>query len=135
LQILLWWGKDKQINKGLDLEVVSMWYKFRLKISWKDYLIIPKSVFNKSLADATANLKETIYRCFLWSFEANSKGTVKLHRDILQTEVYRGRWSWLSNDWFWSSESYQRKVDESVESAFGVWKRIDKFGVTQPNIH
>jgi SecD/SecF fusion protein len=28
----------------------------------------------------------------------------------------------------------RRKVDESVESAFGVRKRIDKFGVTQPNI-
>jgi SecD/SecF fusion protein len=29
----------------------------------------------------------------------------------------------------------RRKVDESVESAFGVLrKRIDKFGVTQPNI-
>ena len=29
----------------------------------------------------------------------------------------------------------KRKVDESVESAFGVLrKRIDKFGVTQPNI-
>jgi SecD/SecF fusion protein len=28
----------------------------------------------------------------------------------------------------------RRKVDESVESAFGIEKRIDKFGVTQPNI-
>jgi SecD/SecF fusion protein len=27
----------------------------------------------------------------------------------------------------------RRKVDESVESAFGV-EKIDKFGVTQPNI-
>jgi SecD/SecF fusion protein len=27
----------------------------------------------------------------------------------------------------------RRKVDESVESAF-YWERIDKFGVTQPNI-
>jgi SecD/SecF fusion protein len=33
------------------------------------------------------------------------------------------------------SKVIRRKVDESVESAFGVLrKRIDKFGVTQPNI-
>jgi preprotein translocase subunit SecD len=40
----------------------------------------------------------------------------------------------ISNDRFSGSKS-RRKVDESVESAFGVLrKRIDKFGVTQPNI-
>jgi SecD/SecF fusion protein len=41
----------------------------------------------------------------------------------------------ISNDRFSGSKVIRRKVDESVESAFGVLrKRIDKFGVTQPNI-
>jgi hypothetical protein len=52
----------------------------------------------------------------------------------LQTEVYKVKVVLISNDRFSGSKNNRRKVDESVESAFGVRKRIDKFGVTQPNI-
>jgi SecD/SecF fusion protein len=49
---------DKQINKGLDLEGgINVILKSLLKTYWKDYRIILKTCFNKSLADATANLQ------------------------------------------------------------------------------
>jgi chromosome condensin MukBEF MukE localization factor len=61
---------------------------------------------------------------------------VKLASQIsLRTEVYKVKVVLISNDRFSGSKVIRRKVDESVESAFGVLrKRIDKFGVTQPNI-
>ncbi|MFT7335038.1 MAG: SecD/SecF fusion protein, partial [Porticoccaceae bacterium] len=133
--------KDKQINKGLDLEGGI---NVILQISVKDILKglsnnSKNPVFNKSLADATANLKgnQNYIDAFFEAFEANSKGTVKLASpDIFANRSLQGEGG---VDYQMTDSEVQkvikRKVDESVESAFGVLrKRIDKFGVTQPNI-
>lgn len=133
--------KDKQINKGLDLEGGI---NVILQISVKDILKglsnnSKNPVFNKSLADATANLKgnQTYIDAFFEAFEANSKGSVKLASpDIFANRSLQGEGG---VDYQMTDAQVQkvikRKVDESVESAFGVLrKRIDKFGVTQPNI-
>jgi len=133
--------KDKQINKGLDLEGGI---NVILQISVKDILKglsnnSKNPVFNKSLADATANQKgnQTYIDAFFEAFEANSKGTVKLASpDIFANRSLQGEGG---VDYQMTDSQVQkvikRKVDESVESAFGVLrKRIDKFGVTQPNI-
>lgn len=133
--------KDKQINKGLDLEGGI---NVTLQISVKDVLKglannSKNPVFNKSLADATANQKgnQTYIDAFFEAFEANSKGTVKLASpDIFANRTLQGEGG---IDFQMTDAQAQKvikiKVDESVESAFGVLrKRIDKFGVTQPNI-
>ncbi|WP_409417145.1 protein translocase subunit SecDF [Flavobacterium sp. PS2] len=133
--------KEKQINKGLDLEGGI---NVILQISVKDVLKglannSKNPVFNKSLADATANLKgnQTYLDAFFEAFEANSNGTVKLASpEIFANRSLQGE----GGIDFQMSDAQvkkviKRKVDESVESAFGVLrKRIDKFGVTQPNI-
>ncbi|TRX23316.1 protein translocase subunit SecDF [Flavobacterium franklandianum] len=133
--------KDKQINKGLDLEGGI---NVTLQISVKDVLKglannSKNPVFNKSLADATANQRgnQTYIDAFFEAFEANSKGTVKLASpDIFANKTLQGEGG---IDFKMTDAQAQKvikiKVDESVESAFGVLrKRIDKFGVTQPNI-
>jgi len=133
--------KDKQINKGLDLEGGI---NVILQISVKDVLKglannSKNPVFNKSLADATANQKgnQTYIDAFFEAFEANSKGTVKLASpDIFANRTLQGEGGidFQMTD-AEAQKVIKRKVDESVESAFGVLrKRIDKFGVTQPNI-
>ncbi|RTY91012.1 protein translocase subunit SecDF [Flavobacterium sp. RSP46] len=132
---------DKQINKGLDLEGGI---NVILQISVKDILKglsnnSKNPVFNKSLADATATLKgnQTYLDAFFNAFEANSKGTVKLASpDIFANRSLQGEGG---VDFQMTDAEVEkvikRKVDESVESAFGVLReRIDKFGVTQPNI-
>ena len=133
--------KDKQINKGLDLEGGI---NVILQISVKDVLKglsnnSKNPVFNKSLADATANLKgnQTYIDAFFEAFEANSKGTVKLASpEIFANRTLQGDGGidyQMTDDQ--AKKVIRKKVDESVDSAFGVLrKRIDKFGVTQPNI-
>jgi SecD/SecF fusion protein len=131
--------KDKQINKGLDLEGGI---NVILQISVKDVLKglannSKNPVFNKSLADATANMQgnKTYIDKFFEAFEANSKGTVKLASpDIFANRTLQGEIDFKMTDKE-AQKVIRRKVDESVDSAFGVLrKRIDKFGVTQPNI-
>lgn len=132
---------DKQINKGLDLEGGI---NVILQISVKDILKglsnnSKNPVFNKSLADATANKKgnQTYLDAFYDAFDANSNGTVKLASpDIFANRSLQGEGGvdYQMTD-AQVKKVISRKVDESVESAFGVLrKRIDKFGVTQPNI-
>jgi SecD/SecF fusion protein len=132
---------DKQINKGLDLEGGI---NVILQISVKDILKglsnnSKNPVFNKSLADATANTQGNVSYLdkFFDAFEANSKGTVKLASpDIFANRSLQGEGGvdYQMTD-AQVEKIIKRKVDESVESAFGVLrKRIDKFGVTQPNI-
>ncbi len=133
--------KDKQINKGLDLEGGI---NVILQISVKDVLKglsnnSKNPIFNKSLADATANQKgnQTYIDAFFEAFEANAKGSVKLASpDIFANRTLQGEGgiNFQMTD-VEAQKVIKRKVDESVESAFGVLrKRIDKFGVTQPNI-
>ncbi|WP_140485097.1 protein translocase subunit SecDF [Flavobacterium sp. GSA192] len=133
--------KNKQLNKGLDLEGGI---NVILQISIKDVLKglsnnSKNPVFNKSLADATANLEgnKTYLNKFFEAFEANSKGSVKLASpDIFANRSLQGEGG---VDFQMTDAQVQkvikRKVDESIESAFKVLReRIDKFGVTQPNI-
>ncbi len=133
--------KDKQINKGLDLEGGI---NVILQISVKDVLKglsnnSKNPIFNKSLADATANQKgnQSYLDAFFEAFESNSKGTVKLASpDIFANRTLQGDGGidFQMTD-AQAQKVIKRKVDESVESAFGVLrKRIDQFGVTQPNI-
>jgi SecD/SecF fusion protein len=131
--------EDKQINKGLDLEGGI---NVILQISVKDVLKglsnnSKNPVFNKSLADATANTegnKDYIDK-FFEAFEANSKGTVKLASpEIFANRTLQGEIDFKMTD-AEAQKVIRKKVDESVDSAFGVLrKRIDQFGVTQPNI-
>lgn len=131
--------KDKQINKGLDLEGGI---NVILQISVKDVLIqlsnnSKNPAFNKALEQAKLNQKgnQSYLDAFFEAFDAN-KGTTKL----ASPDIFANRNFDDSELNFNSTDAevqkvLRRKVDESVESAFGVLRsRIDKFGVTQPNI-
>jgi SecD/SecF fusion protein len=131
--------KDKQINKGLDLEGGI---NVILQISVKDILngLANNSqdpTFNKALADATRNQKgnQTYLDAFFEAFDAESKGKVKLSSpDIFFNKNLDGEINLKMAD-NEVKAVIKRKVNESVLSAFEVLrKRIDKFGVTQPNI-
>lgn len=129
----------KQINKGLDLEGGI---NVILQISVKDVLKglandSKNPIFNKSLEDAKTNLKgnQSYLDAFYEAFEANSKGTVKLaDPSIFANRNLSDQINFNMTD-EQTKKVINKKVDESVESAFEVLrKRIDKFGVTQPNI-
>ncbi len=131
--------KDKQINKGLDLEGGI---NVILQISVKDVLKqlsnnSKNPVFNKALEDATANQKgnQSYLDAFFEAFDAN-KGTTKLASpDIFANRNFDDQELNFNSTDEQVKKVLRRKVDESVESAFGVLRsRIDKFGVTQPNI-
>jgi SecD/SecF fusion protein len=131
--------KDKQINKGLDLEGGI---NVILQISVKDILNglannSKNPTFNKALADATRNQKgnQTYLDAFFEAFDAESKGKVKLSSpDIFFNKNLDGEINLKMTD-NEVKAVIKRKVNESVLSAFEVLrKRIDKFGVTQPNI-
>ncbi len=131
--------KDKKINKGLDLEGGI---NVILQISVKDILKglsnnSKNPVFNKSLADATTNLRgnQTYIDAFFDAFEANSNGTVNLGSpEIFANKGLADEVTFKMSDKD-VEKVIRKKVEESVASAFEVLrKRIDKFGVTQPNI-
>jgi SecD/SecF fusion protein len=131
--------KEKKINKGLDLEGGI---NVILQISVKDILKglsnnSKNPVFNKSLADATNNLKgnKTYIDAFFEAFEANAQGKVTLGSpDIFANKGLSEEVNFKMADKE-VEKVIRKKVEESVASAFEVLrKRIDKFGVTQPNI-
>ncbi|MGH2664379.1 protein translocase subunit SecDF [Flavobacterium sp.] len=131
--------KTKQINKGLDLEGGI---NVILQISVKDVLKqlannTTNPVFNKALADAKKNQKgnQSYLDAFYVAFDEVSNGTTRL----ASPDVFGNRN--LSDEIkIQMSDSdvkkvINKKVEESIESAFRVLReRIDKFGVTQPNI-
>ena len=132
--------KEKQLNKGLDLEgglnVV-------LQISVKDVLKglanhTTNPVFKKSLEDAKTNQEgnQSYLESFYVAFAANAAGTTT---KLSSPDVFGNRNLADKIDFKTSDSDVKKvinaKVDESVESAFRVLReRIDKFGVTQPNI-
>ena len=133
--------KDKKINKGLDLEGGI---NVILQISVKDVLkgLANNSkdpIFNKSLDDATKNLEgnQTYIDAFFKAFNENSAGKTKLASpEIFANKNLQGEdgINFKMTD-AEAEKVIRKKVDESVSSAFEVLrKRIDKFGVTQPNI-
>ncbi len=130
---------DKKINKGLDLEGGI---NVILEISVKDIIkgLANNSnnpVFNKSLADATKNREgnQDYIDAFFEAFEQNSKGTLKLASpDVFSNKIIGDEVNFRMTD-DEVKKIIRRKVKESIDSAFEVLrKRIDKFGVTQPNI-
>ena len=132
-------AKDRELNKGLDLKGGI---NVILQVSVKDILkgLSENSrnpLFNRALEDADVLQKssdETYVESFFEAFDA-LKGDQKL----ASPDIFANRT--LSDDinFNMTDEEVQpiirRKIDASIVSAFEVLrKRIDKFGVTQPNI-
>ena len=94
-------------------------------------------VFNQALANATKNRQgnEDYLDVFFREFAAASNGTVNLASpDIFANKTLGDEINFKMTD-DQVKKVIRKKVDESIESAFEVLrKRIDKFGVTQPNI-
>lgn len=131
--------QDKQIKKGLDLEGGI---NVILQISVKDILKglsnnSQDPTFNKALETATKTQQgnEAYIDAFFRSFKEESKGAVKLASpDLFTNKIMGDEINFKMTD-AQVEQVLRRKVDESVVSAFEVLrKRIDKFGVTQPNI-
>lgn len=132
-------AKDRELNKGLDLKGGI---NVILQVSVKDILkgLAENSrnpVFNRALEDADALQKEsddTYVESFFTAFDA-----IKGDQKLASPDIFANRT--LSDDinFNMSDDEVQpiirRKIDASIVSAFEVLrKRIDKFGVTQPNI-
>ena len=131
--------KDKQINKGLDLEGGI---NVILQISVKDVLKqlsnnSKNPIFNKALEDAKLNQRgnQSYLDAFFEAFDAAKGTTTRLASpDIFANRNLQGQIDFNMTD-DQVKKVLVKKIDESVESAFGVLRsRIDKFGVTQPNI-
>jgi SecD/SecF fusion protein len=131
--------RDKQINKGLDLEGGI---NVMLEISVKDILKTLSNnsqniVFNKALERATTERKgnQSYLDAFFVAFQAESNGTLKLASPEVFTNKINGE---EINTTMTDAEVQKiitKKVSKSIDSAFGVLaERIDKFGVVQPNI-
>ncbi|KGO90070.1 protein translocase subunit SecDF [Flavobacterium suncheonense] len=130
--------REKQINKGLDLEGGI---NVTLQISVKDVLKglannSKNPVFNQALSEATKNREgnQDYLDAFFIAFDKVSNGTTKLS----SPEIFANRNLTEITSKMTDAQVkpiIKQKVKESVESAFNVLReRIDKFGVTQPNI-
>ncbi|MCC9043340.1 protein translocase subunit SecDF [Myroides sp. M-43] len=130
--------RAKQINKGLDLEGGI---NVTLQISIKDILKglannSKNATFNKALAEAESQRQgnQSYLDAFFVAFDKEAKGNVKL----ASADIFANRN--LSEITVGMSDSQvksilDKKVKESIESAYRVFReRIDKFGVSQPNI-
>ena len=131
--------KEKAMPLGLDLKGgVSV----TLQISVRDILegLANKSrdpVFNKALDDALElqkDAQESYLESFFRAFDAIKGDTKLASPDIFYTKDLDGEINGnMSDDEV--KLVIEKKVDESIVSAFEVLrKRIDEFGVTQPNI-
>ncbi len=130
--------KDKKINKGLDLEGGI---NVILQVSVKDVLKglannTTNPAFNRALDEATKNQQgnEDYIDAFFKAFKANSNGVKLGSPEIFSNKNLGDEVNFKMSD-NEVEKIIRKKVDESVASAFEVLrKRIDKFGVTQPNI-
>tara|TARA_S200000501_G_scaffold304010_1_gene291956 strand:+ start:4084 stop:7044 length:2961 start_codon:yes stop_codon:yes gene_type:complete len=132
-------AKSKELNKGLDLKGGI---NVILQISVKDILkgLAENSknpIFNEALDQADklqASSNEPYIESFFVAFE-----TVKGDLKLAVPDLFANR-TLVDDVTFQMMDAevqpiLRRKVDESIVSAFEVLrKRIDKFGVTQPNI-
>ena len=132
-------AKQKELNQGLDLKGGI---NVILQISIKDLLkgLSESSVnekFNQSLDDADELQKQsdqTYLESFFDAFDSNSDPTRLISPEIFGNRTLSSDVSFDTSDDDMKS-IIRTKVDESIVSAFEVLrKRIDKFGVTQPNI-
>ena len=132
--------KDKELNLGLDLKggINAI-----LQVSVKDILIglsnnSKNPVFNEALAKATEAQKssdDTFLNLFFNEFKKASNGTVKLSDpSIFGNKSLREKINFKLTDEE-VKPIIENEVTGSVNTAFEVLRsRIDKFGVTQPNI-
>lgn len=131
-------AKDKELNKGLDLKGGI---NVILQISVQDLLkgLANNSkdpAFNQALAEAKEarkNSQDSFLELFFEAFD-EKEGAKLASPDIFGTKALADEVSFdMSNSQV--KPIISRKIDESVTSAFEVLReRIDKFGVTQPNI-
>jgi SecD/SecF fusion protein len=132
-------AKQKELNQGLDLKGGI---NVILQISIKDLLkglaensVNPK--FNQALEDADQLQKQsdqTYLESFFEAFDSNSDNTRLVSPEIFGNRTLSSEVSFETSDEDMKS-ILRTKIDESIVSAFEVLrKRIDKFGVTQPNI-
>ena len=132
-------AKSKELNKGLDLKGGI---NVILQISVKDILLGLSEnsrdiVFNNALSRADELQKEsnqTYLESFFTAFD-EIKGDINLASpDIFGNRTLSDDINFEMNDEE-VKPILKQKIDESIVSAFEVLrKRIDKFGVTQPNI-
>lgn len=131
--------KEKKINKGLDLEGGI---NVQLQISVKDIVKglannSKNPIFNQALSEATKNREgnQNYLDAFFDEFDKASAGKLKLASpDVFSNKILGDEVNFKMSD-NEVKTIIRRKVDESIGSAFEVLrKRIDKFGVTQPNI-
>ncbi len=132
-------AKEKELNKGLDLKGGI---NVILQVSVKDILKglannTKDPAFNQALADADELQKDsqkTYAESFFEAFEALPGDNQLASADIFFNKSLEGQVeSTMTNDEV--RPVITRKIDESIASAFEVLrKRIDKFGVTQPNL-
>ncbi|GHA41394.1 protein translocase subunit SecDF [Salinimicrobium marinum] len=131
-------AKDKELNKGLDLKGGI---NVILQVSVKDILRglannTNDPAFNQALAEADraqANSQENYVDLFFDAYE-NIPNARLASPDVFANKTLSDEINYeMSNDDV--KPIIRRKIDESIGSAFEVLrKRIDKFGVTQPNI-
>jgi SecD/SecF fusion protein len=132
-------AKQKELNKGLDLKGGI---NVILQISIRDVLKglaenTKNATFNQALNDADVLQKSTdepYVESFFAAFDA-----IKVDAKLADPAVFANRTLSDEIKFEMSDDTVKpiirRKVDESIVSAFEVLrKRIDKFGVTQPNI-
>jgi SecD/SecF fusion protein len=131
-------AKDKELNKGLDLKGGI---NVILQISVKDILAglannTDDPAFNQAIAEAdeaSTDSQDDYVDLFFEAF--NNIPDAKLASpDVFANKTLSDEINFeMSNGEV--ETVIRRKVDESITSAFEVLrKRIDKFGVTQPNI-
>ena len=132
-------AKQKELNQGLDLKGGI---NVILQISIKDLLkgLSENSINEKfiaSLDDADELQKQsdqTYLESFFDAFDSNPDPTRLTSPEIFGNRTLSSDVSFDTSDDDLKS-ILRTKVDESIVSAFEVLrKRIDKFGVTQPNI-
>ncbi|MCF6347632.1 MAG: protein translocase subunit SecDF [Flavobacteriaceae bacterium] len=132
--------QDRAINLGLDLKGGI---NATLEVSVRDILFglsnnSKNPVFNKALADATAaqkNSDKDYIDLFFEAFERESKGTVKLSApSIFGNKSLKDKINFtLSDDDV--KPILKEEIKGSISTAFEVLRnRIDRFGVTSPNI-
>ena len=132
-------AKDKELNKGLDLKGGI---NVILQISIRDILSglaenTRNPIFNKALDEADILQKssdEPYIDSFFKSFDIVKSGDKLASPDIFANRTLSDEINFEMTDQD-TQVVVRRKIDESIVSAFEVLrKRIDKFGVTQPNI-
>jgi SecD/SecF fusion protein len=132
--------KEKEINLGLDLKggINAM-----LEVSVRDILYglsnqSKNTVFNEALNNASNAQKDSdknYLQLFFEAFEASSKGSVKLSDpSIFGNKSLKDKINFKMTDEE-VKPILQDEVKGSINTAFEVLRsRIDRFGVTQPNI-